>query len=75
MIKDDEGIVSVYSVYTQIRTTFTHHIYSDWMQEVRRGLGEQISLKIWWLLTTVAQVPSISGRFLHGNLPKTHAES
>lgn len=25
-------------------------------QEVRRGLGEQISLKIWWLLTTVAQV-------------------
>ena len=29
-------------------------------QEVRRGLGEQLSLKIWWLLTTAAQV---LGRF------------
>ena len=33
-------------------------------QEVRRGLGEQFSLKIWWLLTTAAQVDGTSLMFL-----------
>jgi hypothetical protein len=42
-------------------------IHDEWrhssFQEVRRGLGEQLSLKIWWLLTTAAQVDGTSLMF------------
>jgi len=31
-------------------------------QEVRRGLGENLSLKLWWLLSTVAQILSTYDR-------------
>lgn len=37
----------------------------DKSQEVRRGLGENLSLKLWWLLSTVAQAHVIRENTFH----------